>query len=250
MPQRPKRPQLWGRQAGYFANEPSGGSARTVQVWDDGAHAPARKQKSSRLFHRESRPLPSSGANFGGGDCDRVTGRNEGYRGMRSEALDERVRERAEELLDLLNAALSGTPPPSSAPSRSTLRTCAVDDCQRVADARNLCSLHYRRLRRRGDPLVVHSPGRPPLHGHASVRSGTYTAWLSLRKRVSDSRRRGDRLRVCKHWEVFENFLADMGARPPRHALGLIDPRRGYEPGNCRWTPLKSAVARKESSAD
>lgn len=40
---------------------------------------------------------------------------------------------------------------------------------------------------------------------------------------------------MCQRWDLYENFLADMGVRPARLILDRIDNDRGYEPGNCRW---------------
>jgi hypothetical protein len=42
-------------------------------------------------------------------------------------------------------------------------------------------------------------------------------------------------IKVCPRWMIFENFLADMGERPPGLTIDRLDCSKDYEPGNCRW---------------
>jgi hypothetical protein len=49
-------------------------------------------------------------------------------------------------------------------------------------------------------------------------------------------------IRVCKRWESFVNFIADMGKRPPGYLLDRINNNGNYTPANTRWaTPKQSA---------
>lgn len=83
-------------------------------------------------------------------------------------------------------------------------------------------------------------------HGHSPSGkrpSPEYRTWCAMRTRCANPNNDrwhqygGRGIRVCERWELFENFLADMGPKPtPKHSIDRWPNNDGnYEPGNCRW---------------
>ena len=76
----------------------------------------------------------------------------------------------------------------------------------------------------------------------------TYYTWQSILKRCLNSNEEsfkwygGRGITVCDGWRYFDNFLADMGVRPPGMTIERKDCNKGYFKDNCVWaTPAEQA---------
>jgi hypothetical protein len=93
-------------------------------------------------------------------------------------------------------------------------------------------------------------------HGHTAgdTWSSTYRSWMSMRDRCRNpkstgyARYGGAGVTVCERWEVFENFLADMGERPAGTSIGRYNDVGNYEPGNCAWQTRREQAKRGGSN--
>lgn len=78
---------------------------------------------------------------------------------------------------------------------------------------------------------------------HGMTGSLEYKSWEGMIQRCTNPKATkyenygGRGIAVCKSWEKFESFYADMGARPSKdHSLDRYpDVDGNYGPGNCRW---------------
>ena len=77
---------------------------------------------------------------------------------------------------------------------------------------------------------------------HGLWKAPEYSVWTEMKakchnpKHARYSRMGGLGIEVCERWRTsFENFLQDMGPRPPGCGLGRRDPSKDYTPDNCYW---------------
>lgn len=77
------------------------------------------------------------------------------------------------------------------------------------------------------------------------VHKPTLNTWLAMRDRCNNKKSfayknyGGRGINICKRWNVYKNFVEDMGERPPYTTLDRKDFNGNYEPSNCRWATRK-----------
>lgn len=81
-----------------------------------------------------------------------------------------------------------------------------------------------------------------------------YRVWRQMRMRCELPTHRqfkdygGRGIQVCERWQVFVNFLADMGPRPSGRSLDRRENDQGYSPENCRWATKEEQATNKRST--
>jgi hypothetical protein len=58
----------------------------------------------------------------------------------------------------------------------------------------------------------------------------------------------GRGIRVCKRWHQYENFLEDMGRKPPRTFLERRNNNKNYSPSNCYWATAQQQAWNKRNN--
>lgn len=88
-------------------------------------------------------------------------------------------------------------------------------------------------------------------HGFSrkGMKRDEYKIWEGMKDRCNRINHKqynlygGRGIKVCKRWEKFENFYADMGDRPSKiHSIERKNNNKGYNKPNCVWaTPKEQA---------
>lgn len=79
------------------------------------------------------------------------------------------------------------------------------------------------------------------LKTHGMSKTPTYFIWIKMKSRCFNPndgcfKYYGNRgIKVCEQWLKFENFLKDMGERPPELTIERRNNDGDYEPLNCYW---------------
>lgn len=90
---------------------------------------------------------------------------------------------------------------------------------------------------------------------HGMRNTKEYATWRGIFVRCYDEnapnypKYGGRGITVCERWHTFENFYADMGARPDnKHSIDRIDVDGPYSPENCRWATNNEQQRNKQNT--
>lgn len=132
---------------------------------------------------------------------------------------------------------------------------CLVSNCN-FNDNRGFrlgyCTPHYRAFKLYDDPLGEHQRRTNGKLIKQYPRS--YETWRGMRQRVTNPNHEhyhyygGRGIKLHESWNVFANFVADMGERPEGMTLDRKNFNGNYEPSNCKWAdPVTQANNRRNS---
>lgn len=127
-----------------------------------------------------------------------------------------------------------------------------ICDCGRE---KTVLGMHLRAGRPKSCGCATNAAISSGLRRHGMTGSVEWRSWVAMRDRCMNPRNKawkhygGRGITVCQRWqESFENFYADMGARPPGTSLDRKDNSLGYTPENCRWATEEEQHNNKRSN--
>lgn len=92
------------------------------------------------------------------------------------------------------------------------------------------------------------------LKKHGKSRTSTYHSYSCMKDRCLRKKNKnyphygGRGIKICERWmQSFQNFLDDMGEKPPGFSLDRINNNGDYCPENCKWSTQKEQTANKRS---
>jgi hypothetical protein len=88
---------------------------------------------------------------------------------------------------------------------------------------------------------------------HNMCKTPIHNSWTNLKTRCTNENTEhykdygGRGITYCERWEIFDNFLLDMGSTwKPGLSIDRINNDGNYEPSNCKWsTPLEQLSNRR-----
>lgn len=89
---------------------------------------------------------------------------------------------------------------------------------------------------------------------HNKTYSKEWRTWIEFRRRCNSTHRLDSKnyslrgILYDKNWDIFENFLADMGECPTGCSLDRIDNDGNYNKENCKWSTRKEQERNKRSN--
>lgn len=125
---------------------------------------------------------------------------------------------------------------------KRSARKCKISGCHENYESKGFCKKHYARFRKYGDPLFTKT------EQHNMANHSEYHIWVTMKSRCLNPNDTsyywygGRGIKVCNRWKnSFKAFYKDMGPRPFIGAqVDREDSNKGYSKGNCRW--VTSAV--------